>query len=81
MFALRFGGPAHHSAPQLRRPEPFTGYANWAGLPALVNAQTGGRSSWDGPNPPVRHQEVIVADTTVPATGYQQIAGVNPETA
>ena len=49
MFALRFGGPAHHSAPQLRRPEPFTGYANWAGLPALVNAQTGGRSSWDGP--------------------------------
>ena len=29
----------------------------------------------------VRHQEVIVADTTVPATGYQQIAGVNPETA
>ena len=29
----------------------------------------------------VRHQEVIVADTMVPATGYQQIAGVNPETA
>lgn len=45
MIALRFRGPAHHSAPGLRRSKAYSGHTSWAGLPGLLNAKTGSGST------------------------------------